>query len=289
MNQLYYIGYDAIHPKEFIYDVPEGFGSYLLVITTTPALFRVNETVSEYPAHSAILYPPGCPIWYSAAEKPYGNHWLRFTSNESFVKSFPQLASPFLVSDPEYCRNLFQLLTWEASQMLSSTLPYQNTGIITEQRDAGQKHRNSDSFQTDFVISQLLRILFGKLHDDLLNTPASFHDYELLSLRRRISTAPQLPWNISDIARELHISTGHLQLLYKQKFHISCMDDVIHFRLLKARDLLVCTTQSITEIAEQCGYNNTEHFCRQFRKHLGISPGQYRKEELTTSQKGEQG
>lgn len=246
MNQINYVGYDAVHPNDFIYNVPEGFHNYLLVVTTTPALFQIDGTISEYPAHTAILYPPDCPIWYGAAQKPYGNHWMRFASDESFVKNFSQMGIPFSVSDPEYCHNLFQLITWETSQV---------------------------------VISQLLRILFGKLRDDLLNTQGTCHDHELLALRRRISSAPQLPWNISDMARELHISAGYLQLLYKQKFQISCMDDVINFRLFKARDLLTYTAQSIAEIAEQCGYNNTEHFCRQFHKNLGLSPGQYRKSQ----------
>ncbi len=244
MNQIYYVGYDAIHPDNFIYDVPEGFHNFLLIITTTPALFHIGETVSEYPAHTCILYPPGCPIWYGAAGRTYGNHWLRFASDESFVANFPQLAMPFLISDPEYCHNLFQLITWETSQV---------------------------------VVSQLLRILFGKLSDDLLNAHNTRHDHELLALRRRILAAPQLSWNISTMANDLHISAGYLQLLYKQKFQISCMDDVINFRLFKARDLLTYTTQSIAEIAEQCGYSNTEHFCRQFRKNMGFSPGQYRK------------
>lgn len=244
MNQINFAGYDAVHPNDFIYHVPEGFRSYLLVVTTTPALFQVSKTISEYPPHTAILYPPDCPIWYGAVQKPYGNHWLRFTSTESFVVNFPQLAVPFSVSDPEYCRSLLQLITWETSSV---------------------------------VISQLLRILFEKLRDDLFHLQITCHDHELLALRRRISTTPQLPWNITDMAEELHISAGHLQFLYKQKFQISCIDDVISFRLIKARDLLTFTTQSIAEIAEQCGYNNTEHFCRQFRKNLGLSPSQYRK------------
>ncbi len=252
MNKIYYVGYDAAHPNDFVYNVPEGFPNYLLVVTTTPALFQVNGNISEYPPHTAVLYPPGCPIWYGAARKKYGNHWLRFASDESFVTNFSQPAVPFTVSDPEYCHNLFQLLTWEASPV---------------------------------VISQLLRILFDKLRDDLLHAQSSSHDYELLSLRRRISASPQLSWSISDMAKELHISAGYLQLLYKQKFQISCMDDVIGFRLIKARDLLICTTQSISEIAEQCGYNNTEHFCRQFRKNLGLSPGNFRKAQSKIRQK----
>ena len=68
------------------------------------------------------------------------------------------------------------------------------------------------------------------------------------------------------------------QLLYKQQFGVSCMDDVIDFRLRKAKDLLAYTGHSIAEIAEQCGYKNTEHFCRQFRKNAGTTPGRFRKE-----------
>lgn len=244
MNQIYSIGYDAVHPSNFSYDIPEGFDNHMLVITTTPALIRVQGITTEFPAHTAILYAPGQEIWYGAAVESYGNHWLRFTTDESFVINFPQTAVPFSISDPEYCHRLFQLLTWEDSQL---------------------------------IISQLLRILFSKLHEDLSHTQISCHDHELLALRRRIATAPELSWNVSDMAEELHISAGHLQLLYKQKFDISCMDDVISFRLLKARDYLTYTTQSIAEIAEQCGYNNTEHFCRQFHKHIGVSPGNYRK------------
>ena len=56
------------------------------------------------------------------------------------------------------------------------------------------------------------------------------------------------------------------------------MEDVILQRLKRAQDQLISTAKSVQEIAEDCGYNNVEHFCRQFRKFLGISPGRYRKE-----------
>lgn len=280
MNQIDYVGYDAAHPEDFNYDIPEGFQNYLLVITTTAALFRIDGAVSEYPPHTAVLYPPNYSIWYGAAGKPYGNHWLRFTSDESFVTDFPQIAVPFSISDPEYFRNLFQLLTWETSQLVGSSqdsLLIKDAGIITQQRDFELNHHDPGSIDPSLIVSQLIRILFYKLHNELLSTQHIFHDHELLALRRKISASPQSPWNVTDMAKELHISPGHLQLIYKQKFNISCMDDVIQFRLFKAKDLLAYTTQSITEIAAQCGYNNTEHFCRQFRQNIGISPGQFRK------------
>jgi len=278
MNQIYYVGYDATHPEDFKYNIPDGLHSYLLVITTTAALFLVDGATLEYPPHTAVLFPPGHPIWYGAAGKVYGNHWLRFGSDESFVCDFPQMAVPFSISDPEYFYNLFELLTWETSQPPGGPRLCKNSGIITQSGDSALTHHVSGSLSEDLIISQLLRILFYKLHNELLSTRHTFHDHELLALRRKISASPQYPWNVSEMAKELHISAGHLQLIYKQQFNISCMEDVIQFRLLKAKDLLAYTTQSITEIALQCGYNNTEHFCRQFRQNTGISPGRYRRD-----------
>ena len=100
MNQIDTIGYDSIHQSNFKYDIPEGFHDYILVITTTPAIFLTNGEIAEYPAHTAVLYPPNSQIWYGAAGEPYGDHWIRFSSDESFVANFPQQAVPFSVSDP---------------------------------------------------------------------------------------------------------------------------------------------------------------------------------------------
>lgn len=303
MNQIYFVGYDGIHSADFKYDIPEGFHCYLLVVTTTPALFRVQGEVREYPAHTAVLYPPNHEIWYAANNQPYGNHWLRFASTESYVTGFPRQAVPFPISDPDYCHSMFQLLTWETAPLASQvsddtagqdagTVP-QNagnampvTGTVIQDRNAQMKYAISDSTQNNLISSQLLRILFNKLRNELANTSVTGHDHELLALRRQIAANPQFSWNVSDMAKSLHISPGYLQFLYKQKFNVSCMDDVISFRLFKARDLLIYTPESISEIAGLCGYNNTEHFCRQFHKVIGITPGQFRK-DATCSQSTE--
>lgn len=96
---------------------------------------------------------------------------------------------------------------------------------------------------------------------------------------------PQLPWNINMMAAKLHLSPSHLQTLYRRQFGSSCMDNVIEGRLRRAQDLLEYSEYSIRDISEQCGYNNVEHFCRQFRQHNGCTPGQYRKNASAGSNK----
>ncbi|MDE5950341.1 MAG: AraC family transcriptional regulator, partial [Acetatifactor sp.] len=86
--------------------------------------------------------------------------------------------------------------------------------------------------------------------------------------------------NIRSMAQEMHLSAGYLQILYRKMFGVSCMDDVIAGRIRKARELLAYTEKPVSEIADDCGYHNVEHFCRQFRQQTGLTPGAFRRNFL---------
>lgn len=250
MIEIDFIGYSAVHPSNFVYDVPNGLPGYLLLLISSSAELMLEDKMVHVPANSAILYTPGYRIYYRAAGEEYRNDWIRFYSDNSFVEQFPLKNVPFSVSDSEYCHNLIKLLTWESS--FTST-------------------------ENEANISHLLRVLFSKLRESTLTDTDSLHTHELIALHKKIYNNPQLSWNVNRMAEELHLSASYVQTLYRKLFGSSCMDDVIEGRLRRAQDLLKYTEKSIREIAESCGYNNVEHFCRQFRQHNGCTPGQYRK------------
>ncbi len=272
MLEIDFIGYDGTHPNGFIYGLPNGHDSYLLLLTATPVEFlladgiegafqdaraplsmeeRKTASFHRFPAGTAILYTPGSHVLYRACEETYVNDWIRFRCDEAFAEQLPLKNQPFQVSDAEYCHDLFKLMTWE------STLG------------------NSES---QGVLSHLLKALFFKLAESCFRPASNPHMQEMYDLHRRIYNHPELPWNVDSMARDLHLSSGYLQALYKTMFGSSCMEDVILQRLKNAQDQLVSTSKSVREIAEDCGYNNVEHFSRQFRKFLGTSPNRYRKE-----------
>ncbi len=57
MNYIYFTGYDAEHAGDFVFDITEGYNCHLLLITHTPARFRIGGTTEEYPAHCALHAP----------------------------------------------------------------------------------------------------------------------------------------------------------------------------------------------------------------------------------------
>ena len=53
-------------------------------------------------------------------------------------------------------------------------------------------------------------------------------------------------------------------------------------RMVNAQSLLERTTYNIKEISEIVGYENPLYFSRVFKKEIGKSPAQYRKEMIPT-------
>lgn len=80
------------------------------------------------------------------------------------------------------------------------------------------------------------------------------------------------------LAEEFHLSEKYISWYFKEHFSISFMQYVSHLRMTKAKDLLLTTEVSITEVALCCGYPSVNLFIRSFKEMYGMTPLQYRKQ-----------
>lgn len=80
------------------------------------------------------------------------------------------------------------------------------------------------------------------------------------------------PISPSLIAEAIGISTRQLERLFGRYLNSTPKSYFMEMRLHRARNLLLQTEQSVTEIAMACGFSSTSHFAKTFRGHYGVSP-----------------
>ena len=83
--------------------------------------------------------------------------------------------------------------------------------------------------------------------------------------------------NVENIAEAFGISDRYFRSIFAEHNNAPPAQFVIDMRLRRAKSLLACTNKSITEIAFSCGFYDSSHLVRVFKKHEGITPKEYRK------------
>ena len=84
------------------------------------------------------------------------------------------------------------------------------------------------------------------------------------------------PYNIGDLAAELHLSPSHLQRLFKRETGARMGEWLIELRLQKAAYLLAQSYLSVKEVARSAGYEHVSSFIRAFERRYVLTPTQYR-------------
>ena len=110
------------------------------------------------------------------------------------------------------------------------------------------------------------------------------HYAKLKKLRDSIYEDPVNTWSVDEMCGELHISKTYFHRLYFAAFGVTCRQDVIESRLIFAAEMLRNTENTVTEIAELCGYDSESYFMRQFKMHKGCTPTEYRRRAKTTEE-----
>lgn len=238
-------------------DMPNGIDYDLLLIPQSPIYVRVDSEINEYPPFTAFYFPKNTPYYYAPAIKDgevYEDCFIQFISDDNFMQN-----RLIPIGQPIYLQDAANIIT------LTELLAFENF------------FRNENS---DLIIDFLMKTIILKIHDSVPKTDIIPYRNELYELRQAIAQSPEKQWNLSEMAESLHISPGYLHLLYKKLFFTTCKQDVIAGRIEKAKHLLAQSSQDIKNISYACGYNNTEHFCRQFYKCTGSTPSEYRKRHL---------
>lgn len=112
---------------------------------------------------------------------------------------------------------------------------------------------------------------------DKASEPGGMLYDRLKDLREKMMSDPEKQWSIEKLCGEVYVSRSYLQRMYKRYFGKSIFEELIEFRISKAKRLLTETDRPIMQLSEECGYSSYNHFVRQFKESEDISPSEYRK------------
>lgn len=82
--------------------------------------------------------------------------------------------------------------------------------------------------------------------------------------------------SLDELASRMNMSQSSLARRTKEEFGYSVIDYCNQVRLRFACQYLRLTDMPLFEISEQLGYHDNAHFSRSFKKHIGMTPSQYR-------------
>lgn len=85
------------------------------------------------------------------------------------------------------------------------------------------------------------------------------------------------PITEAQIAERFYFSKEYFARLFKKNTNMTFMEFLTAFRISRAWEALVSTDRSVTDIALDCGFNDSRSFINAFKKRYGDTPLQYRK------------
>jgi AraC-like DNA-binding protein len=99
---------------------------------------------------------------------------------------------------------------------------------------------------------------------------------ELAAVAEHLKENYRHPLDLTYLSRISGLSERQLERKFRATFQTTPRNYLIKMRVVAACELLISSTLALTEIALEVGFYDHSDFSRQFRRHMGESPTQYR-------------
>ncbi len=240
--------------EPFSYDTYncQGREDYFLIYVTD-GIFntKINDKAHSFKKGAVVIYPPkfkyhywGTPPSKYLCAHFTGSHAERFLTDLGFPSEQPY------AQDGEFLPKIVDLFDKMIEQSLTNA-PFlkQSLACLLEEI--------------------LLTIAVGKARNNGYRALRSSIKYIHLNYTEKI----QIP----HLAKLEGLSNSRYITVFSKEMGKTPSEYILDLRLARARDLLLSTNMEISRVGVSCGYKDQYFFSKIFKKHMGISPQEYRK------------
>ncbi|WNS45952.1 AraC family transcriptional regulator [Paenibacillus sp. MMS20-IR301] len=207
-----------------------------------------------------ILMPEGVKQSYSCISgQPFLKYWCHFSAKVGEINLFRilELSHVCIPQDPDMVETLFKGITGSAK---------------------------SDAVYAPLLAKSRLLELFSQY---LMNLEPGEITYKNLGSARKLTAVldyitANIERNITihELAEIAYMHPNYFMRLFKQQIGVPPMQYITRQKIEKAKELLTATSGSVSEIAARLGFGDLFYFSKQFKKHAGLAPTEFRKQLL---------
>ena len=156
-------------------------------------------------------------------------------------------------------------------------LSYQSSALLQSLHARMKAALMNDRLYGVYTCSALVyRFLFEFHHLTLMHTDAS--NRLITASLNYIDHYYHEDLSTQQLAQHAGVTSQHLCRVFREVMHMSPGQHITQRRIQVAQELILTTSLSLSEIAQQTGFTSPGYFSTVFRNCVGISPSEYRNE-----------
>jgi AraC-like DNA-binding protein len=136
------------------------------------------------------------------------------------------------------------------------------------------------TYLSNIVFIQAVRAYLSSLQQDEGGWLRALVDPQLSLALALIHQHPETNWTVEGLAKRVNMSRSGFAARFKWLMGEAPLQYVTRWRMQQAVELLRSSKLSVAEISEQVGYDSETAFSKAFKRQVGQSPNQYRKQSV---------
>lgn len=122
----------------------------------------------------------------------------------------------------------------------------------------------------NLIVHHILMSIF-----DIKTDVTSIESGDLCSITHYINTHFHENITLQDLAKQISLSTTHINRLFKKELNTTPINYLLKIRLNNSKKLLLSGSFTITEVSRRCGFNSNAYFTKMFKNFYGYTPSHY--------------
>ncbi|MGA4366064.1 AraC family transcriptional regulator [Pantoea ananatis] len=175
----------------------------------------------------------------------------------------------------------FSISNWDGTQFKEvEKFNLQNSSSTV--RDRLLELAESMAWAQDKTSETFAHIVYALLNDLLYQVAEGINNprgpFSLLDgIKSYIDSHYHMEISRESVAKAFNISPGYLSRLFSRESDVKFNEYLKLARISRSKSLLINTTMKINEVAEKCGFSDTNYFCKVFRNINDCTPLEYRR------------